>query len=70
MYNIVLTQVNDITFKANIMITLENDVIESEVYVSTETIEDAYKCIEEIHLPNMKRNERKMKNFVLPMEVV
>jgi hypothetical protein len=70
MYNIVLTLIDDITFKANVIITLENNVIESEVYVSTETMEDAYKCIEEIHLPNMKRNERRLKDFILPMEVV
>jgi hypothetical protein len=70
MYNIVLTLIDDITFKANVIITLENNVIESEVYVSTETMEDAYKCIEEIHFPNMKRNERRLKDFILPMEVV
>ena len=60
-----IEKIDDITWKAVVTI----DDITSEVNVSCATEEEAMGCVKEYHLPNMRRNDRRLKDLVFDWEI-
>jgi len=67
--NIVIT--HGINYQQIAKIDFEYDGIQftSEVMVGCETEEEAMKCVQETHLPNMRRNDRRLTGIVFDWEI-